>query len=355
MSISGRFRKTLGDFDLDVSFDVPSRDLTAVFGPSGCGKTSLLRLIAGLDRVENGRLEVGGDVWQDETVFLPTHVRRVGYVFQSPELFRHLDVRRNLEYGFRRVPAGQRTLPFERAVSMLGLESLLDRDPRTLSGGERQRAAIARALLAGPRLLLMDEPLAALDDRAKAEIFPFLERLHRESEIPVFYVSHSRDEVARLADNLLLMDGGRITGAGPVAEMLTRVDLPLARGAEAESMIEVVVSGHDPKYDVTYLDFPGGRFTIGRTDLDLGCKVRLRVLARDISLTLEHQRDTSILNIIPARVVEVVEAAAGQMLVKLETGGVPIISRITRKSADALDIRPGLDVHMQIKTVAVLA
>jgi molybdate transport system ATP-binding protein len=299
VTIEARFRLEHRDFTLDVDLNVPARGVTMLFGPSGCGKTTLLRAIAGLEHCAGGFLRVGEMVWQEEGLFVPPHRRSLGYVFQEPSLFAHLSVRRNLEYGLRRVPEGERRVSLERAIELLRIGHLLGRRPGQLSGGERQRVAIARALAVSPRLLLMDEPLAALDLMRKQEILPYLESLHRELDIPVLYVSHFPDEVARLGDHLVLMEAGRVRAAGPIAGMLTRLDLPLAQGGDAEALIEVTVAGHDAGYELTYLDFPGGRFTVTRKELPLGERVRLRVVARDVSLTLERQSGTSILNALP--------------------------------------------------------
>jgi len=355
MNIEARFYLQRDKFILDASMTVPRQGITAIFGPSGCGKTTLLRAIAGLEDCEQGYFSLGEDVWQDNQFCLPAHRRSVGYVFQEANLFPHLSVRANLEYGYRRLPVSARRLEFEQVVNLLRIELLLPRRAHSLSGGERQRVAIARALLTSPRLLLMDEPLAALDMNSKAEIYPFLEQLHRELAIPILYVSHSPDEVARLADYLALMESGRIRATGPIAEMLTRSDLPLAHGSEAESIIEAKVVGHDESYHLTLLEFAAGQFTVPRKELAEGQLVRLRILARDVSLTLAQQTNTSILNIFPARVEELIEENPAQMTVRLDAAGVSILSRITRKSAETLDLVPGKQVYVQVKTVALLA
>ncbi len=354
MTIQARFQIERGDFRLDAELEVPARGVTALFGPSGCGKTSLLRAVAGLDRYPGGHLKVGEEVWQDAQQFVPPHRRPLGYVFQEASLFPHLSVRHNLEYGQRRATVNEPRVDFDQAVELLGVEPLLERRPAGLSGGERQRVAIARALLTSPRLLLMDEPLAALDLKSKAEILPYLERLHEQLSIPLLYVSHLPDEVARLADHLVLVGEGRVLGAGPIAQMLTRLDLPLARGSEAEAIVEARVAGHDADYHLTHLEFPGGRFSVTRKELQAGRTVRLRVLARDVSLTLERQSGTSILNIIPAEVVEISAESPAQLIVRLEASGVPMLARITRKSAAALDLAVGKTVYAQVKTVALL-
>jgi len=354
VSIEARFHVELGAFVLDVDLELPARGVTSLFGPSGSGKTTLLRSIAGLDRHRGGRLEVGGVTWQDAERFVPPHRRPLGYVFQEANLFEHLTVRRNLEYGHKRASPGERKIPLDSAIEWLGVAHLLDRRPTTLSGGERQRVAIARALAVSPRLLLMDEPLAALDETSKREILPYLESLFEELEIPVIYVSHNPEETARLADHLVLLDAGRVVGSGPTPEMLTRLDLPLSHGRDAAAILEARVVSHDEVYHLTDLEFAGGRFTVARRDLPIGEPVRLRIVARDVSLTLEHQTGTSIRNILPAVVDGLVEEDEAKVTVRVLTGGVPLLSRITRKSADELGLEPGRELYAQVKTVVLL-
>lgn len=354
--LRARFELERPEFRLQVELETPGRGVIGVIGPSGAGKTTLLRCMAGLERPANGLLEVNGARWQDDRMrlFLPPHRRPIGVVFQEASLFPHLSVRGNLEYGWRRVPPGERTLVLAQAVELLGLGRLLARRVDYLSGGERQRVAVARALLTSPRLLLMDEPLTNLDPGAKAEILPYFERLHDELAVPVLYVSHSQDEVTRLADHLVLMARGRILASGPLAEVTTRLDLPLARSDAAEAVLEARVVGHDELYHLTYLEFAGGRLTVPREDLPPGALVRLRILARDVSLTLERPARTSILNLIGARALEIAPDGEAQVVVRLEAGGSLLLARITRKSAELLDLRPGLEVYAQVKSVALL-
>jgi molybdate transport system ATP-binding protein len=278
----------------------------------------------------------------------------MGYVFQEASLFAHLNVRRNLEYGLKRVPTSERRVSLDKAVDLLGIGHLLERHVDRISGGERQRVAIARALAVSPGILLMDEPLSALDVNRKREIMPYLESLHDELDIPVIYVSHSPDEVARLADHLVLLEDGKVQAAGPISEMLTRLDLSLAHGDDAGALIEANVAEHDDRYHLTYLDFPGGRFTVAPIDSPAGHPVRLRVAARDVSLTLEHQAGTSILNIFPATVEELIAEGNAQVMVRLKAGGVPMLARVTRKSASLLDLKPGKELYAQVKSVALL-
>ena len=355
MTIEARFRIDRDDFSLDVDLSVPTRGVTALFGPSGCGKTTLLRAIAGLEHYPDGFLKVGDMTWQEDDCFVPPHRRPLGYVFQEASLFAHLTVRRNLEYGIKRVPGAERKVSMQQAIDLLGIGHLLERRPAGLSGGERQRVAIARSLAVSPRLLLMDEPLAALDVNRKQEILPYIESLHNDLDIPVIYVSHSPDEVARLADHLVLLEAGRVRASGAISNMLTRLDLPLAQGSDAEALIEASVAGHDEAYHLTYLDFTGGRFTVTRKELPVGSVVRLRVAARDVSLTLEPQSRTSILNIFPAIIDEVIPEGHARMTVRLMVGDVPMLARVTRKSASVLDLKAGKLVYAQAKSVALMS
>ncbi len=355
MTIEARFQIDRGDFRLDVDLDIPGQGITALLGPSGCGKTTLLRAIAGLECCREGFLKVGDRVWQSARQFVPTHRRSLGYVFQEANLFAHLSVRGNLEYGLKRVPAAERKVSLSKVIELLGISHLLERGTDQLSGGERQRVAIARALAVSPGILLMDEPLSALDLARKQEIMPYLESLHGELDIPVLYVSHSADEVARLADHLVLLDSGRVKATGPIGRMLTRLDLPMAHGGDAEALVEAVVAGHDEDYELTYLDFPGGRFAVAHKALPNGRSVRLRIAARDVSLTMERQSGTSILNIFPATIDEINPTGGAQVTVRLLAGGVPLLSRVTRKSAALLGLEPGKKVYAQVKSVALLA
>ena len=354
MTIEARFKLDKGDFMLDVDLNIPASGVTSLLGPSGCGKTTLLRAIAGLEHCQDGYLKVAGSLWQDADQFVPPHQRPVGYVFQESSLFAHINVGGNIEYGYKRLAKAERKISLDKAIELSGVSHLLERKPDTLSGGERQRVAIARALSVSPGVLLMDEPLAALDAARKQEILPYLESMHDELDIPVLYVSHSTDEVARLADYLVLLEEGKVIASGETAEMLTRLDLSLARGEDAEALIEAAVAGHDDDYALTYLDFPGGRFTVSQQSLEIGKPVRLRVVARDVSLTLEQQAGTSILNIFPVIIDEISPLGSSQLTVRLLANGVPLLSRVTRKSAALLGLEKGKKVYAQAKSVALL-
>ena len=355
MSIHARFRLPYPGFTLDADLELPSRGISAFFGRSGSGKTTLLRCIAGLERAPEGRLEIDGEVWQDGPRFVPTHQRPLGYVFQEASLFPHLSVRANLEYGRKRVPATARRVEWDRAIDLLGIGHLLERKPDRLSGGERQRVAIARALLTSPRLLLMDEPLAALDQARKDEILPYLEHLHDELEIPVLYVSHAADEVARLADHLVVLEDGKVLGAGPLADILTRLDLPIRLGEDTGVVLDAVVAERDAEWQLARVEFAGGSLWVRDSGVDIGRHVRVRILARDVSIGREPTTGTSIMNSFPATVGEIAaDTHPALALVKLDAGGAPVLARLTRRSAAALELAPGLPVWAQVKAVALI-
>jgi molybdate transport system ATP-binding protein len=360
--IQARLRLPRRDFTLDVDLQLPGQGITALFGPSGCGKTTLLRALAGLERAA-GRVALDDTVWQDDAqrCFVPTHQRPLGYVIQEAALFPHLSVQANLDYGRQRAGAAARAFALDTVVGLLGIGALMDRRPATLSGGERQRVAIARALATAPRLLLMDEPLAALDAPRKAEILPYLERLHTELALPIVYVTHALDEVARLADHLVLLEAGRVRAAGPLAELLARPDLPLARQDEAGVVITARVDHHDTAYGLTRVVFDGGALWVGQADAEPGDLVRARVLARDVSVARQAPQATSVLNVLPV-VLEALHGDGSTALLRLRLGpadpgdGPPawLLARITRRSVDALALRPGDALFAQVKGVALM-
>ena len=357
--IAARLQLARPSFTLDVDLQLPGQGVTALFGPSGCGKTTLLRALAGLERAA-GRVVLGDAVWQDDTQrrFVPPHQRPLGYVIQEAALFPHLSVRDNLDYGRRRAGAAAQAVDLNGVVDLLGIGALMDRRPATLSGGERQRVAIARALATTPRLLLMDEPLAALDAARKAEILPYLERLHRALALPIVYVTHALDEVARLADHLVLLEAGRVRAAGPLAELLARPDLPLARQDDAGVVITARVDQHDDVYGLSRVAFAGGTLWVGETPAALGDAVRARVLARDVSVARLRPQDTSVLNVLPV-VLDSLQADRSTALLRLRLGGqggspVWLLARITRRSADTLALQPGDALFAQVKGVALM-
>ncbi len=341
-------------FALDINLELPASGISGILGPSGCGKTSLLRALAGLDKHNGGKLAVGDHCWQSETVFVPAHRRGVGYVFQEATLFEHLNVEQNLHYGLKRVPEAERRVSLQQAIELLDIARLLKRKPAGLSGGERQRVAIARALAVSPELLLMDEPLAGLDFAMKQEVLSYIATLQQQLEIPVIYVSHVAEEVARLADHLVLMDNNGVVASGPATEMFTRLDLPLAQHSDAAAIIEARAVRYDEEYDLTSLEFNGGQITVAGRAASMEEIVRLQIAARDVSLTLEQQHNTSILNILPAVVEDIYENSRASVTVKLSANGVPLLCRMTRKSAQELGLKAGLSVFAQVKSVALL-
>ncbi len=359
--ILARLNLTRGAFVLDVDLQLPGRGISALFGHSGSGKTSCLRCLAGLERAGNAYIEVNGEVWEDTArgVFLPAHRRPVGYVFQEASLFAHLTVHGNLEFGWRRVPPAMRKVGLNQASELLGIGHLMARRPSTLSGGEAQRVGIARALLSSPQLLLMDEPLAALDGPRKREILPYLERLHEELDIPVVYVSHAQDEVARLADHVVLLEQGRAIASGPVATTLARLDLSLAQGEDAGVVLDGLVTAHDPRYDLLDLRLPGDSGLVLRFAHPArahGSALRVKVHARDVSLALTADSASSILNRVQVQVRDThASDNPAHLLVSLDADGSTLLARITRFSADQLGLHPGQRLYAQIKSVALLS
>lgn len=344
-----------GDFALTVDETLPTGGVLALHGPSGAGKTTLLRCIAGLERAAGGRVARGDAVWQDPAgPFVAPHRRHVGMVFQETRLFDHLTVRGNLQYGLRRTPLAAHRIGLEDVTAALDLGALLNRAPQRLSGGERQRVALGRALLASPHLLLLDEPLSALDRAGKAAILSFLAQLPRRFAIPLIYVSHTLDEVIQLADHLVLLERGRITGQGPLAEMLGRLDLPLAQRDDAGAVLEAEVSGHDERFHLTQLRLADHRLSVSRLAREIGERLRLHIHARDVSLTLRPPEATTILNVLPCRITALAAADnPAQALIGLNCAGQTLLARVTRKSREKLGLAPGMTVYAQIKSVAL--
>jgi molybdate transport system ATP-binding protein len=357
--IEARFAGKLGAFAFDFTLRAPPRGVTALYGPSGCGKTTLLRCIAGLNRVRDGHCRVNGEVWQDgESAFAPTHRRALGYVFQEASLFPHLSVKANLLFGAPPLGAGSTpAVGWDEVVDLCGLAPLLARAPRDLSGGERQRVALGRALLSQPRLLLMDEPLSALDEAAKADILPFLERLHDRLPLPALYVTHDMTEVERLADHLALIDRGRVVAAGPLGQMQSDPALPLAAARGAAVTLTGTIAAVDDAYGLTTVAVGGGAFVAPGRLGPVGARRRLRVLAGDVSLALAPPGPSSILNVLAARVLSIKTVAANELVVVLGLGadgaGDRILARVTRRSSERLGLGEGVSVHAQVKGVAL--
>lgn len=354
MSLSVSVQHRQGDFTLDADFAC-DHGLTALFGRSGAGKTTLVNLIAGLVRPQQGRIAIGDRVLVDtaRNIFVPPHRRRLGYVFQEGRLFPHLTVRQNLLYG-RWFNTRQDQITLDQIVALLGIESLLPRRPGNLSGGEKQRVAIGRALLSRPDLLLMDEPLAALDAARKDEILPYLERLRDELHLPIVYVSHAIPEVTRLADTVVLLSDGRVQAVGSMAELSSRLDLfPLIGRYEAGAVLNATIARHDEAYGLTELRCRAGMLFVARSNRAVGETLRLRIRGRDVTLSLDRPHGTSALNILPGIVAELKNDGGPQVEVRLDCNGDSLLARVTRLSAERLRLRPGAAVHAMIKTVAL--
>lgn len=345
------------DFVLDVQATLPARGITAVFGASGSGKTTLLRCVAGLETEAHGRVSLGETIWQDveRNLLVPTWQRRLGYVFQEASLFEHLDVQGNLDYALSRsaVPANSETMA--EVIDLLGIGSLLQRTADSLSGGERQRVAIARALASQPRLLLLDEPLASLDAARRRDILPWLERLRDEIALPMLYVTHSMEEVARLADHLLVLHSGRVKASGPAGEVLASVDNPTIVGEEAGVLLAGRIARRDEVWQLSCVDFSGGSLWVRDQGWEAGRAVRLRVLARDVSLAVGEPRDSSIQNQVRAVITDVIaDDHPSQVLVRLDCAGTVILARVTRRAMHSLNLGPGTLVWALVKSVAVI-
>ena len=352
---SGRRGSGRSGFQLRVEAAIEATGVTGLCGRSGCGKTTLLRVLAGLERSARGLVRAGEATWQDSRsrVFVPARRRRIGYVFQHAALFPHLTVGGNLRFAHRRTPTEERRLDVGEVAERCGLSHLLSRRPARLSGGERQRVALARALVSSPRLLLLDEPLASLDHAGRAELLPFLERLHRDWQVPVVYVTHNLDELARVADRVLAMAEGRVVASGSLAEVLAGADSPYAREPEALSVLAGEVVGFDEEHSLLHVRSPAGELRLPATSAAAG-EVRVAIHARDVSLALSPVSDSTILNVLPVRIVALEPLGGGQVLARLEAGGVPLLARISTHSAARLELSPGLACHAQVKAAALM-
>ena len=363
MKLEAKFSVQRGRFHLDVDFCLEEIGITAIFGTSGSGKTTLLRAIAGLDHHQDGFIKLteqsstnhtSKDVyWQNRNLFLPPHRRQVGYVFQEASLFPHLNVLKNIHYGYKR--SRNHSINLDEVIDLLQLTPLLSKNPQQLSGGEQQRVAIARALAVSPKILLMDEPLSSLDSALKKDILPYITQLHRAFNIPILYVSHSKEEIAQISHQLIFMTQGKITAIGPLSQLMTRLDLPLAHGQEAGSIITGKISKFDHEYNLAQIQTPIGMFQIhSQTQQALGDQVQLYIAARDVSLTLQPQQETSILNIFSMEIIEIQDESPAHKTVKLNHQGTHLLSQITRKSCEDLALKADKIVYAQVKSVALL-
>ena len=354
MNIHACFHLDRGDFVLDVDLDIPAQGVSVLFGPSGCGKTTILRCLAGLERITAGYLRFNGDIWQDAQRFVPVHQRSIGYVFQEASLFPHLTVEHNLLYGFKRIAPEQRRVELDEVVDLLNLGRLLARFPDALSGGQRQRVSIGRALLTSPKLLLMDEPMASLDLASKAEILPYLQRLRDELAIPIVYISHSLSEVTQLADYMILLQAGRVVAQQPLSTLLHRTDLPLAHSEQASTVLKCrVVEQHDQDC-LTELALSGGRLWVPRQNTAIGASVRVRILARDVSVALVEPTSGSVLNTLMTQIVAIsADPDPGYCLLQLSIGEQTLLARISQRACRQLALEPGGQVWAVISRVVV--
>ena len=343
-------------FRLEVDLTLPAHGITALYGPSGCGKTTLLRCVAGLERGA-GHVRVAGEDWQDDARgrFVPPWQRALGYVFQEASLFDHLDVRGNLAFGLRR--AGGSAADLEEAVALLGIGPLLARRTSELSGGERQRVAIARAVALRPRLLLLDEPMAAIDAARRADILPWLERLRDRLRLPMLYVTHSAQEMVRLADTVVLMEHGRVIAQGPLAQTLGRADLAAGLGDDAGAVLEGLVAERDAPWHLVRMDLPAGALWLRDEGLAIGQRVRVQVRARDVTLATEPPAggSSSVQNVLACTVRALAPAPhPAEVMVQLDAGGTPMAARITARAAHQLALQPGAAAWAQVKAVSLL-
>jgi molybdate transport system ATP-binding protein len=353
IEVALRHRFGRNGFALDAAFAVPAAGVTALFGPSGCGKSTILSAVAGLLRPQEGRITLAGAPLLDTAarIFVPPEQRRCAVVFQDARLFPHLSVGTNLRYGLRRAPRDAEGPGFEEVVALLGIGHLLARRPAGLSGGERQRVALGRALLARPRLLLMDEPLAALDAPRRAEVLPFLARLRDAARLPILYVTHALDEVDALADRLVLLEAGRVRAAGPAEDLTTRTDLPLATRRDAGVLVPCVVRQAEPG-GLTRLGFAGGELLTTARPGPPGTALRLRLRARDIAVAVEEPRGLSTRNILAATLADISPAGEpGEVFLRLAVGPTTLLARVTRDSVERLALRPGMPVWALVKAV----
>jgi molybdate transport system ATP-binding protein len=358
-------------FNLDIDLTMPAQGVTAIYGASGSGKTSVLRCIAGLEKVDNCVLRFRDQVWQDGKTFVPTNQRGIGYVFQEASLFPHLTAGANLRYALKRARPGNALTTFADVVELLGLRTLLDQYPDQLSGGERQRVAIARALLINPQLLLMDEPLAALDHQRKQELLPYLERICHQLNVPVIYISHSLWEVSLLADHIVMLDAGRVTKSESFLEAINKPDFPILQQENISSLLQCKVMEHNQNWGLTRFTLKGMdkqdlaeslsekkaqpySLWLQQCDLAPGQEVRLNILASDVSLSLSHHEDTSISNILPVTIMSMESLPHGLLMLQLQLGDAILRAKLTQRSVDRLALTIGQKVWAQVKSAALI-
>lgn len=351
--LKATFKVDYPDFNLDVDLQLPASGITVVFGPSGSGKTTLLRCLAGLEN--SGKMEVASQVWQDENIFIPINQRAIGMVFQDSRLFAHLNVRNNLMYGYKRTPVDSRRLHLDGIARVLSLEKLLERSIDKLSGGEKQRVALGRALLTSPKLLLMDEPLAALDTQRKNEIIPFIRKVEKELSIPIIYVTHSMSEVLQLVDTMLILKEGKVVNQGPVEKVFSDIQLRDAIGDEhCGAVLDTTVLEHDKEFGITRLDFMGQELSVPIQDISPGQGLRVHIHSKDVSLATQPPEGlTSVLNILKTKVKKIGENVGYSVDIELDAGR-PLLATITRKSLYNLNLQPGQSIYAFIKAIRMV-
>ena len=351
--LKAAFKVDYPGFNLDIDLQLPASGITVVFGPSGSGKTTLLRCLAGLEK--SGKMEIAGQVLQDENTFIPVNLRAIGMVFQESRLFPHLKVRDNLLYGYKRTPVNSRRLHLEDIGRVLSLEKLFERSIDKLSGGEKQRVALGRALLTSPKLLLMDEPLAALDAQRKTEIIPFIRKVEKELSIPIIYVTHSMSEVLQLVDTMVILKDGKVVKYGPVGKVFSDIQLREAIGDEhSGAVLDTTVLEHDTDYGITRLDFMGQELSVPIQDISPGQALRVHIHSKDVSLATQPPEGlTSVLNILKTKVRKIGENVGYSVDIELDAGR-PLLATITRKSLSNLNLQPGQSIYAYIKAIRMV-
>ena len=351
--LKAAFKVDYPGFNLDIDLQLPASGITVVFGPSGSGKTTLLRCLAGLEK--SGKMEIAGQVLQNENIFIPVNLRAIGMVFQESRLFPHLKVRDNLLYGYKRTPLNSRRLHLEDIARVLSLEKLQERSIDKLSGGEKQRVALGRALLTSPKLLLMDEPLAALDAQRKTEIIPFIRKVEKELSIPIIYVTHSMSEVLQLVDTMVILKDGKVVKYGPVGKVFSDIQLRESIGDEhSGAVLDTTVLEHDTDYGITRLDFMGQELSVPIQDISPGQVLRVHIHSKDVSLATQPPEGlTSVLNILKTKVRKIGENVGYSVDIELDAGR-PLLATITRKSLSNLNLRPGQSIYAYIKAIRMV-
>ena len=351
--LKAAFKVDYPGFNLDIDLQLPASGITVVFGPSGSGKTTLLRCLAGLEK--SGKMEIAGQVLQDENTFIPVNLRAIGMVFQESRLFPHLNVRDNLLYGYKRTPVNSRRLHLEDIGRVLSLEKLFERSIDKLSGGEKQRVALGRALLTSPKLLLMDEPLAALDAQRKTEIIPFIRKVEKELSIPIIYVTHSMSEVLQLVDTMVILKDGKVVKYGPVGKVFSDIQLRESIGDEhSGAVLDTTVLEHDTDYGITRLDFMGQELSVPIQDISPGQVLRVHIHSKDVSLATQPPEGlTSVLNILKTKVRKIGENVGYSVDIELDAGR-PLLATITRKSLSNLNLQPGQFIYAYIKAIRMV-